>query len=80
MNPYTIWFVIFGVLGYFIVTDNSVAQAFLFVIRLLQFQYEKYKWIAIYHPATPWARYSMWRRSNKLAKELMKEFEDKNNV
>ena len=78
MNPYTIWFVIFALLGYFIVTDNSVAQAFLFVIRLLQFQYEKYKWWVIYNPATPWARYSMWRRSNRLARELMKELEEKN--
>ena len=80
MNPYTIWFIIFALLGYFIVTDNSVSQAFLFVIRLLQFQYEKYKWIVMYHPKTPWARYFMWKRSMKLAKKLMKEFEDKNNV
>jgi hypothetical protein len=34
----------------------------------------------MYHPKTPWARYSMHRRSMKLAKELMKELEENQNV
>jgi hypothetical protein len=36
-----------------------------------------FKWIVIHHPKTPWARYSMHRRSMKLAEELMKEFQDR---
>jgi hypothetical protein len=30
------------------------------------------------NPKTPWVRYSMHRRSMKLAEELMKEFEERN--
>ena len=78
MNPYTIWFVIFALLGYFIVTDNSVARLFVLLTQLARVQYEKTKWWIIYNPATPWARYSMWRRSMKMAEELMKELEEKN--
>jgi hypothetical protein len=34
----------------------------------------------MHHPKTPWARYSMHRRSMKLAEELMKEMNEKNNI
>jgi hypothetical protein len=77
MNPYTTWFVLFTFLGYFIVTDSSVAKLVVLLTRLLKFQFQKYKWIILHHPKTPWAQYVMWRRSMKLAKELIKEFENK---
>lgn len=71
-------FIIFAILAYLIITDQSVARAFILVLGILRFQYEKYRWIALYHPKTPWAQYIMWRRSMKLAKELEKEFGDGN--
>jgi hypothetical protein len=80
MNPYTIWFVLFAFLGYYIVTDASVARFFVLVTQFVQVHYQKYKWIIIHHPKTPWARYSMHRRSMKLAEELMKELEKKNDL
>jgi hypothetical protein len=75
-----IYFILFAFAAYLICTDQSVAKAFLFVINLIKFQYEKYKWIVMYHPKTPWARYNMHRRSMKLAKELMKELEKNNEL
>jgi hypothetical protein len=75
-----IYLILFAFAAYLICTDQSAAKAFLFVINLIKFQYEKYKWIVIHHPKTPWARYSMHRRSMKLAKELMKELEENQNV
>jgi hypothetical protein len=80
MNPYTIWFILFAFLGYFIVTDESVARFFVLVTQIIKFQYEKYKWILLHHPATPWTRYIMWRRSMKMAEELMKELEKNNEL
>ena len=80
MTTQYIYFVLFAFAAYLICTDQSVAKAFLFVINLIKFQYEKYKWIVIHHPKTPWARYSMHRRSMKLAEELMKELEENQNV
>ena len=76
MTTQYIYFVIFAFLAYLIITDSSVARLVVLLTGLLKFQYQKYRWIIIYHPQTPWARYGMWRRSWKLAKELQKEFEN----
>lgn len=76
---YYVWFIVFAVVAYFIVTDESVAAAFYYVSKIIKNKYLIFQWWLIHNPKTPWARYSMWRRSNKLAKELMKELENKNN-
>ena len=80
MSIYTIWFILFAFAAYFIVTDESVAKAFYYVTRIVRNKFEVFKWWLIHNPATPWARYAMWRRSNQLAKELMKELNEKNDV
>ena len=77
MNSLHIYFVIFFCIGYLIVTDQSVAQAFYMLTQLARFQYEKTKWWILYNPANPIVKYLMWRRANKLAKELMDEYENK---
>lgn len=78
MQTSYILFLIFAVVAYFVITDESVATAFYFVLKLIKIDYEKKKWWLLNNPATPWARYSMWRRSNQLAKEFMKELESDN--
>jgi hypothetical protein len=75
---YYAWFIVFAVVAYFIATDESVAAAFYYVTRIIKNKYLIFQWWLIHNPATPWAKYSMWRRSNKLAKELMKELESRN--
>ena len=77
MTAQYLYLVIFACAAYLIVTDESVAKAFYYVTRIIRNKFEIFKWWLIHNPSTPWARYSMWRRSNQLAKELMKEFEDK---
>lgn len=76
---YYIWFIIFAVVAYFIVTDSSVAAAFDYVIRLLTFEYQKRKWWIINSPDNLIVKWLIYRRSVKMAKELIKEFEEKNN-
>ena len=75
---YYAWFIVFAVVAYFIVTDESVAAAFYYVTRIVKNKYLIFQWWLIHNPKTPWARYSMWRRSNKLAKELMDELKSRN--
>jgi hypothetical protein len=75
---YYAWFIVFAVVAYFIATDESIAAAFYYVTRLIKNKYLIFQWWLIHNPSTPWARYLMWRRSNKLAKELMKELESRN--
>ena len=74
MEYYYIWFFLFVIAAYFIITDNSVAQAVYYVSKLLKFQYGKTKWWLLNNPRNPIVKYLMWRRAMKLAKELEKEF------
>ena len=80
MNSYTIWFILFAFAAYFIATDESVAKAVFYISKIIKNKFEIFKWWLIHNPQTPWARYMMWRRSNQLAKELMKEFDKRNDV
>jgi hypothetical protein len=77
MSPQYIYFIIFAVLAYVIVTDSSVAAAIVLITRLIRFQYEKMKWWLLHNPANPVVKYMIWRRSMKLAKELEKELNDR---
>jgi len=77
MEIYYFWFFLFAIAVYFIVTDESVAKLVDYTSKLLRFQYEKTKWWVIHNPKTPWARYSIYRRSIKLAEDLMKDIESK---
>ena len=77
MNSTYIYFVIFFCIAYLIITDQSVARAFYMLTQLAQVQYEKTKWWILHNPANPIVRYFIWRRSVKMAEELMKEFRDK---
>ena len=78
MTVQYVYLVIFACAAYLIVTDESVAKAFYYITRIVRNRFEIFRWWLIHNPQTPWARYSMWRRSNQLAKELMKELESKN--
>ena len=77
MNASYIYFIIFACIGYLIVTDESVAAAFYYMLKLAKSNYEKQKWWLLNNPRNPVVKYLMWRRSMKLAKELMDEYENK---
>lgn len=77
MSYYYFCFFLFIILGYLIVTDQSVAKLFDFSIKLLKFQYEKAKWWLVHNPRNPIVKYLIWKRSIKMAKEIEKEFANK---
>jgi hypothetical protein len=74
---YYAWFIVFVVVAYFIATDDSVATAFYYLTIIIKNKYLIFQWWLIHNPTTPWAKYSMHRRSMKLAKELMDEYKNK---
>lgn len=78
MSAITVWSIIFFCIGYLIITDQSVAKAFYMLTQLAKIQYEKTKWWVRYSPDNPIVRWTIHRRSVKMAKELLKEFEEKN--
>lgn len=73
MSSFYVWCIIFFCIGYLIVSDVSVARFFILILNLVKVEYNKIKWWMWMNPRTPWARYIMWRRSWKLAKELQDE-------
>ena len=71
------YLIIFFCIGYLIITDQSIAKAFYMLTQLARVQYEKVKWWTLHNPANPIIKYLIWRRSMKLAEELMKELDEK---
>jgi len=77
MSASYIYFIIFACAGYLIVTDDSIAKAVFYISTIIKNKFLVFKWWLIHNPKTPWAQYSMHRRSMKMAKELMKELKDR---
>lgn len=76
MSTTYIYLLIFGCIAYLIVTDQSIAKAVVLTAEIAKSKFFVIRWWLIHNPKTPWARYSMHRRSMKLAEELMREFND----
>jgi len=78
MTTKYIYFIIFFCIAYLIVTDQSVARGFYMLTQLARVQYEKTKWWILHNPANPIVKYLIWRKSMRMAEDLMKEYEVKN--
>ena len=73
MNSNTILLGMFAVVAYVIVTDERVAAAFLYASKLANTQIRRHWWWLINNPRNPVVKYLIYRRSLRLAKELMVE-------
>ena len=70
MNAQYVWFLIFGVLAYIIVTDPNVARAYDYVLKLAGTNIRRWWWWTTNNPANPVVKYMLYRKNLKLAKEL----------
>ena len=77
MESHYIILSLFAVAAYFIVTDDSVAAAFYYVISIITNYIRGKVWWITNDPRNPIVKYMMWRRSEKLAQELMDEYKNK---
>ena len=73
MNSNTILLGMFAVVAYVIVTDERVAAAFLYAIKLANTEIKRHWWWLTNNPRNPMVKYLIYRRSLRLAKELMAE-------
>lgn len=78
METYYIWLILFAVVGYVIVSDKNVLDAFVYIFDIVKNNIIKQIWWLKNNPKNPIVKYLMHRRSMKMAEELMKEFESKN--
>jgi len=74
---YTFYFAIFALLLYAIVTDQSVATAFVLLSKIVRIHYEKIKWWLLHNPSNPIVKWMIWNRSMKIAKQLRDELDQK---
>ena len=77
ITPY-FWLGIFLIIGYFVVTDKSLATFLVLTQKRIEIEYHKAKWWITQSPDNPIVKYMIWRRSMKLAEELRKELNEKN--
>ena len=73
MDSHTILLGVFMVVAYVIVTDERVATAFLYGIKLVIYNIKRHWWWLTNNPRNPVVKYLIYRRSLRIAKELMVE-------
>ena len=72
-SPHIILSGMFAVVAYVIVTDERAAAAFLYAIKLANTEIKRHWWWLTNNPRNPVVKYLIYRRSLRLAKELMAE-------
>lgn len=77
MDPKYLYLLIFICIAYLIITDENVAGLISYSSRLVRFQCEKIKWIVLNDPRNPIVRYLIYKKSLRMAEQLIKEFENK---
>ena len=69
-SPHIVLFGLFAVVAYFILTDENVAAAFVYVFKLVNTNIKRQWWWLTNNPRNPVVKYMMYRKNLKLAKEL----------
>ena len=73
MDSHIVLFGLFAVVAFVIVTDENVAAAFVYVFKLANTEIKRHWWWLTNNPRNPVVKYMIYRRSLRLAKELMVE-------
>ena len=77
INTQNIYLLVFGCVMYLIFTDENIAKLVGYLGRLIQFQYNKTKWLLLHSPSNPIVKYIIYRRSLKTAEKILKSIRDK---
>jgi hypothetical protein len=73
MTSQHFWLVVFAVAVYFIATDESIAAAFYYIIKLAKAYIDRQWWWLLHNPRNPVVKYLIYRRSLKMAEDMMVE-------
>ena len=73
MDSHIILLGMFAVVAYIIVTDDRAAAAFVYVFKLVNTEIKRHWWWLTNNPRNPVVKYMIYRRSLRLAKELVVE-------
>lgn len=73
----TIFFTIFAVIAIMIVLDKNVADYIILLTKIVKMQFERMKFMLIYHPKNPVTNFIQARKMDRLAMELHKELQQR---
>ena len=73
MDSHIVLLGLFAVVAYVIVTDERAAAAFVYVSKLANTEIKRHWWWLTNNPRNPVVKYMIYRRSLRIAKELMVE-------
>ena len=73
MTAQYLWLVVFSFALYFIITDESIAAAFYYAIRLAKAYIQRQWWWFTHNPRNPVVKYLIYRRSLKMAENIMRQ-------
>jgi len=73
MTAQYLWLIVFSFALYFIITDESIAAAFYYVTRLAKAYIQRQWWWFTHNPRNPVVKYLIYRRSLKMAENIMRQ-------
>ena len=71
------WFTLGACLVYAVAVDPNVYTWVVLQSKRLRTEVARRWYMVRYHPDSPWVRHEVKRNANMIAKELMKEYENK---
>lgn len=77
MPYFYFWGFLLIMIIYFIVSDPEIGQLVYMFGRLLDINFQKYKWMLLNDPRNPIVKWMIWRKSMKMAEKIRKEIENK---
>jgi histidinol-phosphate/aromatic aminotransferase/cobyric acid decarboxylase-like protein len=70
-------FTIFGIFAAMVVADKNVAEYIVLLTKIVKMQFERMRFMIIYHPKNPITNYIQAQKMNKLALQLQQELQQK---
>jgi hypothetical protein len=78
MTPFnSIILLLFGVIAYMMIMDPNVAEYLTLVFKMMKINVERVYWMIRLHPKNPITNLMMRWEYDKIARELQKEFAEK---
>ena len=71
------WFTLGAIVLYVVVQDPNVYDWLVLQSKRLSLELKRRWYMVKYHPDSPWVRWAVERNSQRLAKEIMKEYENR---
>jgi hypothetical protein len=68
------------IVSYVFIVDRNVWDYMILTIKLMAINYERLKWLVIYHPKNPITNLYMDYKYSRIARKMRKELQEKNNV